>query len=273
MTRLKSPKGFQFSNPLTKEMLDFYDEYGFLHFHNFISTETVATFRKEIKLIEKKWISNGIEKVNGVPLKYGTDVDGSKIVQRFAFASLYSQILSEFLKDQRFEALFPLLGPDADNPRIGESEKDGLVINHYINTDQSKFTRMGWHTDCIRDVFYGKKIMPMLNVGIHLTDAVGDGSGLKLLPGTHKQPIMSLLFKKPYFVDHRPDKNEIGINTRAGDLTVHDGRLWHRVGQCSTVGEGSRRQVMYIPLISGSYLVKDEKSPTQLYHRLQGLAK
>jgi ectoine hydroxylase len=266
-------KKFQFCNPLSQEHLDFFEEHGYLHFSNFITRETVEVFRKEMKAIEKQWLEAGIEKVNGVPIKYGFDADGTKIVQRFAFSSQYSSILSEFLKDPRFDALFPLLGPEADNPRIGENEKDGLVINHYINTERSRFSRMGWHTDCIRDVFYGKKIMPMLNVGIHFTDALTDGSGLRILPGTHKQKMMSLLFKKPYFLYHEPDENEIGIHTSAGDLTVHDGRLWHRVAQSSIVGEQSRRQVMYVPLISGSYLLKNENSPTPFYQRFYNIVK
>ena len=44
---------------------------------------------------------------------------------------------------------------------MGLEEKDGLVINHYVNVDGSKFTRMGWHTDSVRDLFLGqRRIMP-----------------------------------------------------------------------------------------------------------------
>lgn len=270
---LKDYPSFEFSSPLTAAQLDFFEEYGFLHFKNFITRDTVALFRREMKSIEQKWVAQNIEKVNGVPIKYGYDVDGSKIVQRFAFSSQHSAVLHEFLLDPRFQALYPLLGPGAVNPRVGENEKDGLVINHYINTDTSRFTRMGWHTDCLRDVFYGKKIMPMLNVGVHLTDAVENNGGLRLLPGTHKQNLLNLLFKKRYFFDHDPDKNEIGLMTSAGDLTVHDGRLWHRVAQSSLIGEKSRRQVMYVPVICGELAVKNEKSKTLFYQRFQNMVK
>lgn len=264
---------FEFSSPLTPEQIDFFETYGFLHFRNFITQETVSLFRREMKEIEKKWVENNIEKVNGVPIKYGQDVDGSRIVQRFAFSSQHSDVLHEFLQDPRFPALYPLLGAGAHNPRMGENEKDGLVINHYINTENSNFSRMGWHTDCLRDVFYGKKIMPMLNVGVHLTDAIENNGGLKILPGTHKQNLFNLLFKKRYFFDHNPDKNEIGLKTKAGDLTIHDGRLWHRVAQSSIVGEQSRRQVMYVPIICGELAIKNEKSKTQLYQRFTYLGK
>lgn len=270
---LKDYPRFEFSSPLTAEQVDFFEEYGFLHFKNFINHDTVELFKREMKAIEQNWIEQNVEKVNGVPIKYGFDVDGKKIVQRFAFSSQHSAILHEFLQDPRFQALFTLLGPQAENPRVGENEKDGLVINHYINTNISSFTKMGWHTDCLRDVFYGKKIMPMLNVGVHLTDAVENNGGLKLLPGTHKQNLFNLLFKKRYFFDHDPDKNEIGLKTSAGDLTVHDGRLWHRVAQSSIVGEKSRRQVMYVPVICGEFAIKNENSKTLFYQRFQKLVK
>lgn len=270
---LKDYQTFEFSAPLTSEHIDFFEKYGFLHFRNFINKDTVALFRREMNTIERKWVEEKVEKINGVPIKYGHDVNGSKIVQRFAFSSQHSDVLHEFLQDPRFHALFPLLGPEAVNPRVGENEKDGLVINHYINTDESNFTRMGWHTDCLRDVFYGKKIMPMLNVGVHLTDAVENNGGLRLLPGTHKQNLLNLLFKKRYFFDHDADKNEIGLKTQAGDLTVHDGRLWHRVAQSSIIGEQSRRQVMYVPVICGDYLIKNKNSKTLFYQRFQNLVR
>lgn len=270
---LKEIPSFEFTSPLTREHIDFFEEFGFLHFRNFINSDTVALFRREMKAVEKKWLTENVEKVNGVPIKYGFDIDGSKIVQRFSFSSQYSDVLHEFLQDPRFQALYPLLGPNVVNPRIGENEKDGLVINHYINTEISNFSRMGWHTDALRDVFYGKRIMPMLNVGVHLTDAIENNGGLRILPGTHKQNLLNLLFKKRYFFDHEPDKNEIALMTKAGDLTIHDGRLWHRVAQSSIVGEVSRRQVMYVPVICGEYMIKNKDSKTQFYQRFTKLGK
>ena len=132
---------------------------------------------------------------------------------------------------------------------------------------------MGWHTDCLRDVFYGKKILPMLNVGIHLDNSSPANGGLRLIPGSHNQKLLSLLFKKKYFLDHKPDKDEIGLTVKAGDLTVHDGRLWHRVALSPLKGEESRRRVMYVPIISGDYKLKNEKSPTLLYQKFSKLVK
>jgi ectoine hydroxylase-related dioxygenase (phytanoyl-CoA dioxygenase family) len=262
---------FTLLEKLTSEQVDFFERYGFLHFKSFLNQSSVTEIIKASEDVQEKWVKENREKVNGVPIKYGSDIDGRKIVQRFAFASKFSPTLQELLQDSRFKALFPLL--QSYNERVGENEKDGLVINHYINTDTSKFTKMGWHTDCLRDVFYGKKIMPMLNVGIHLDNSSPANGGLRLIPGSHKQKLLSLLFKKKYFLDHKPDKDEIGLTVQAGDLTVHDGRLWHRVALSPLKGESSRRRVMYVPVIGGDYKLKDEESPTLLYQKFSKLVK
>jgi ectoine hydroxylase-related dioxygenase (phytanoyl-CoA dioxygenase family) len=262
---------FSLAEKLTKEQLEFFEEFGFIHFNGFLNPDAVKQVHKAMDDVQSHWISENREKVNGVPIKYGFDMDGKKIVQRYAFASLFNPTLHELLQDKRFEALFPLL--QVDGGRIGENEKDGLVINHYINTENSGYSKLGWHTDCLRDVFYGKKIMPMLNVGIHLDNSSPENGGLRLIPGSHKQSLFSLLFKKKYFVDHRPDKDEIGLTVNAGDLTVHDGRLWHRVALSPLKGEISRRRVMYVPIIKGKYNPKSEDSPTLLYQRLSKYVK
>jgi len=255
---------------LTAEQKQFFKKNGIIHFPGFISRETVANIWKACEEIQSQWIAENKEVVNGIPVKWGNDVDGKRIVQRFAFANQHSPVLAELLRDPRFNALLALVGPGA---RLGINEKDGLVVNHYVNTDASKFTQMGWHTDSIRDVFLGKRILPMLNVGIHLDDQDPANGGLRLLPGTHEQGIFSMVFKKKYFLNNEPDEREVAFRIGAGDLTVHDGRCWHRVERSRLVGEASRRRVMYIPIIAGKYDPKRADSPTPFYHRFGHLVK
>ena len=256
---------FYLDKVLTQEQKDFFDKYGFLHFKNFISKETVSLILQESEKIQQEWIEADRKTVNGVPIKYGFDVDGKKIVQRFAFTNHFSSLLDNLLKDERFKSLFDLIG--TDDVRIGEHEKDGLVFNHYVNTSESNFSQMGWHTDAPRDLFLGQKIMPMLNVGIHLDECKFENGGLRVLPGTHKQNVLKLLFGKKYFIDNNDDSREVGFDLHPGDLSVHDGRLWHRVKQSPKFGEESRRRVMYIPFVTGKYKPKDENSKTPFYHR------
>ncbi|KFF15180.1 phytanoyl-CoA dioxygenase family protein [Flavobacterium hydatis] len=267
---VSSYKTFTLTEQLTNEQIAFFNEHGFIHFKKFINQETVSSIIDASKQVEQNWIENDLQKVNGVPIKYGKDLDGSPIVQRFAFINQHHQTLSGLLLDPRFNSLLQLAG---DGARLGTEEKDGMVFNHYINGPESKFTKMGWHTDGLRDIFYGAKLNPMLNVGIHLSTLKPENGGLKIIPGTHKQSIYQMLFRKKYFLDNKPDSEEVSINPEAGDLTIHDGRLWHRVAESSISGEESRRRVIYIPIIAGKYAPKNENSPTVFYQRFAGIVK
>ncbi len=257
---------FYFSGSVTPEQQDFFDRYGIIQFKKFVDPSTVTLFLKETANVQNYLLENDIKKVNGIPLKFGTDVDGSRLIQRIAFTSFYSKALGEFLKNRMLEKLLALMGPYEG--RIGETEKDGLVFNHYVNTMESKFTQLGWHTDSPRDLFLGSRILPMLNIGLHLDNCHSSTGGLRVIPGTHKQGLFRMLFRKKYFIDHKADKKEVGFDIEAGDLTIHDGRIWHRVQQSSLSGEQSRRRVLYFPAITGDYHPKNEHSATPFYHKL-----
>ncbi|MFZ6025381.1 MAG: phytanoyl-CoA dioxygenase family protein [Bacteroidota bacterium] len=259
---------FKLGDTVTPEQLDFFDTHGVIVFRNFIDKEKVATYISELQQLEKQWLDEKKDKINGIPLKFGKDDQGNTTIQRLCFSSLYSNPLHDLLGDERLKALTAFLQPYEG--RIAENEKDGLVINNYINTANSTFTQMGWHTDSPRDLFMGQKIMPMLNVGIHLDTCMFENGGLRVLPGTHKQGMFKLLFGKKYFIDNNDDPREVGFDIYSGDLSVHDGRLWHRVKQSPKFGEESRRRVMYVPIVTGKYKPKDENSKTPFYHRFTG---
>lgn len=259
---------FTLGSELTEEQIAFFDKHGFIHFENFISPEKVSDIISSVYEVQKSWIANNVEVVNGIPIKYGFDEDGSKIVQRYAFTNQYSSEVSDLLKDARLQSLKTLLPEGA---RIGENEKDGVVFNHYVNVPNSNFKQLGWHTDSARDIFYGSKVLPMLNVGVYLDDSNEENGGLRILPGTHKQKLFDLLFRKTYFFNNNTDKSEVLVRAKKGDLVIHDGRMWHRVAQSPHFGEKSRRRVMYIPVLVGKYQPKNEKSKTPFYLRFQKL--
>jgi phytanoyl-CoA hydroxylase len=257
---------FELGEQLTQEQKTYFDKNGVILFKHFLPKETVELYKAEVNRVAQQMLSEGIDKVNGTPLKFGYDLDGSKMIQRICFTNHYSDMLQILLKDPRLHGLAELLGPYEG--RIGHDEKDGLVTNQYVNAEGSKFTHMGWHTDSPRDLFLGQKIMPMLNIGIHLDQCLFEDGGLRVIPGTHKQGMFKLMFGKKYFIDHKEDPREVGFDIEAGDLSVHDGRTWHRAQSSPHQGERSRRRVMYVPLITGKYMPKDKNSKTPFYHKL-----
>ncbi len=262
---------FTLSNQLSKEQIEFFDDNGFIHFKNFLQPNQVQGVIDALMILQEKWIADDVKQVNGIPIRYGFDENNNKIVHRFAFTSLHCELIHELANLSAIKSLTKLM--DVPDARIAENEKDGVVVNQYINTGNSNMKQMGWHTDSLRDVFYGKRVMPMLNVGINLTDSKEQQGGLKVLKGTHKQGMYGMMFKKPYYVNNEADKNEVSIDTDAGDLTVHHGHIWHRVAPAPVIGIVSRRITMYIPIVCGKYMPKDENSFTPFYHKMNIFAK
>jgi hypothetical protein len=255
---------------ITDEQSRFLDEHGFLIFSRVIPAERIQLVLAELDRIEARWLEERRRKVFGIPIYYGRDPGGRPYVQRFAFTSLFSEPISSLVNDPRFAAIRSLVGGDA---RIGEREKDGVVVNRYLNAPGSAYPRLGWHTDGLRDLFYFRMPKRMLNVGLHFDRCAAPQGGLRLIPGTHRQGFLSMLARKLYFISHRPDSEEIAIETEPGDLTVHDGRLWHRVARASQTGLASLRRTMYVPYLTDAYQPKDERSATPLYHRLGALVR
>ncbi len=262
---------FTCNGELDAEQINFFNKNGFIHFASFISKDDVQRLWNSIVSVHEQWIAENKTKVHGIPIVFGEDENGNKIVQRSPFTSLFSDELHSFIRGEKLKPFIRLLS--AQDARIAENEKDGVVVNHYINHKKSELKQMGWHTDSARDIFYFHKVQPMLNIGIYITDSTREQGGLRVLPGTHRQKIHELLFKKKQFISLREDKNEVAIEARAGDLVIHHGAIWHRVAMSGNQGALSRRITMYVPVICGKPIVKGDHSKTPFYHKLRFLAK
>ncbi len=257
---------FKLGEVITEEQLAFLEVYGFLHFKNVLSPDEVETMLSEAGRIEAEHLEKGVKKVNGVPIMWGVRPNGKDCAYRLPFTSEYSEGIKTIITDSRFEPLLPLVGDDA---RIGHREKDGVVINRYINEPGPGRPRLGWHTDGLRDLFYGRMPQKMLNFGLHLTDCPKEQGGLRLIPGTHKQSFWQFCTHKIYFLSHDNDANQIEVEAEAGDLTVHDGRLWHRVERSTFCGDESIRRSLFLPIQTGPYEPKDENSAVPKYLYLE----
>lgn len=244
----------------------FLERHGFLLFTEVASAVEVDTILAEVDRIEADLLAKGERKVYGVPVWFGLDPDGNDYLFRMGFTSVHSPFLSEFVRHDRFEPIRTLIGADA---RIGEREKDGVVFNRYVRAASSLRPNLAWHTDALRDVFYNWKMPgPMLNVGLHFDRIRPTDGGLHIVPGTHNQGTWSTLFSKIHFVSDGPDKNELAVETWPGDLTVHDGRMWHRVVASPETGWPSLRRSMYVPYVCDAYQPKSETSATPAYMRV-----
>ena len=63
----------------------------------------------------------------------------------------------------------------------------------------------------------------------------------------------------------------MAVVAEAGDLTIHDGRMWHRTALATVEGDASERCVSYLPLMDGPVKRKHEGSATPFYFHLKSL--
>ena len=264
-------KKFKLVDKVEDEHVEFFNKYGFVHFPGFITQEHVQRIIQSLNTAYEKLAAEETQTINGIPLNYGFDETGKRIVHRLPFSNLVADEVAKLFDDERFKLLSKFI-PDYES-RLGLKEKDGVVTNYYINAENSNFRQMGWHTDVTRDVMLGRKLYPMINVGIYLDDSSETNGGLRIIPGSQNQSVMSMLFTKVQFVNTKKDPKEIMLTAKAGDLALHDGRTWHRVGKSMHMGAKSRRRVMYVPLICGPVKERDENTKTPFYHKLNKLAK
>ena len=260
---------FELGAQLTAEQQDFFDTHGFIRFREFASPHECDTLAHALDTLSERFAAEDRDTVLGIPLQYGQRPDGQRYVQRFAYASHYSEDIAAFVREPRFEPVRQLCGAQA---RLAEVEKDGVVVNDFVREEGSTWKRLGWHTDGLRDLFYLSMPEPMLNVGLYLDDCPKEKGGVRLLPGTHTQGFFKMAFSKLYFMDHRPDPKEVALETRRGDLTIHDGRLWHRTALSEITGAASRRRTMYMAYVDGPARPRTEESAMPFYHRLRRLA-
>ena len=259
---------FTLGNHLTAEQKSFYDKYGFVVFSNVFSAEQIALVTEELERQKQLVADSGKTRINGVPIKFGIDAQNKVIPQRTPFMNLLSPVIDQLVRDPRLKVLLEFI----PNSRFGYSERDGVVINHYVSGAKSKFKKLGWHTDSIRDIFYLEKVRPMLNVGIHVSPSSEKHGGLRIIPGTHQQSLWKLLTGKLHIIGHAPDPNELIVEVAVGDLTIHDGRLWHRASG-PTEALGHIRKTIYFPILCGPYAPKDENSKPPLYLRFMSNVK
>jgi len=257
---------FTLGSRITGVQQAFLDEHGFLVFAQVATAAELEAMEAGIRDLERRWLAEQRKTVYGIPLFVGEDPEGNPFIQRFAFSSVFCPEIRAFVRHER---LLPVRSVIGLNTRVGDEERDGVVFNRNLNVPGSVYKGVAWHTDALRDVFYMRTPQRQLNVGLHFDRIRKEDGGLRLLPGTHRQGLWSMCTTMPHFVSQKDyPGQEVAVETEPGDLTVHDGRMWHRVVPSPHMGWRSLRRSMYVPYLTDEYSPKREDSPTPAYHHL-----
>ncbi len=240
---------------------------GFIVFAGAAAPQEVERVLAEMDAVERKLLDEGIERVCGVPVWFGTGPTGEPWLQRMGFSSYHSEWLEEFVTDDRFEPVRRLIGADA---RIGRHPREGRrgVQSVPQPARQSQIEPRLAHRRAARRVLQLAYARTDAQRRAALRPYPPQDGGLRLLPGTHTQSAWSTLFRKVHFVTDDDDPQELAVETWPGDLTVHDGRMWHRVKASPHTGRRSIRRSMYVPYVVDTYQPKDDSTPTNTYMRV-----
>ena len=262
---------FTLRGPLDAEQRDFLDTYGYIHFRAFATPAEIEMIREELGRIEAAWIAERRQTVNGIPIRYGTRPDGSRYVNRFAFTSLFSRRLRDFLADERWEAVRARLRP----PSSGSgSTRRTASWSTSSSTSRARATSgsAGTSMRCATSSTGACRSRCSTSASISTT-RTATRARCASCPAATSRACWRMLFGKLHFLDHRDDPREVILEADAGDLTFHDGRTWHRVGKAQTTGLASLRRTMYLPFLTGPFEPKTETSPMPLYHRFSARAR
>lgn len=102
---------FTLGDYLTEEQIKFFDKNGFIHFRGAVTLDEVKAIIASTEDLQKKWITKGIKKINGVPIKYGHDENGNEIVHRFPFTSQYCEPVPSRFPRSRASTCAPATAP------------------------------------------------------------------------------------------------------------------------------------------------------------------
>ncbi len=241
------------------------NEHGWLRVPGVVSAQELLVLQEALDAAAQELLDQGRETVLGLPLLFSATPDGGRRVARLAYASHYVPAVAQLVHDPRFDTFRRLVHPDA---QLAERSRMGVIYNDLHGVPGGS-SQMGWHTDGHKLLFRGRWPVENLQICLHLDDAPAAAGGVRVLPGTHNQGLGGLLFGKLLFVDKRPDVAELPLEASAGDVTIYDGRLWHRTDP----GElpDSRRRQLWLKYLAEPEPERTETTPASLFLRAQGL--
>ncbi len=260
---------FTLGASITAEQRAFLDEHGFLVFAKVAKLGRGRDDHERlIDRLEAMWIAEDRKSVRGIPLFWGKNA-GKPFLQRFPFTSTFSPDIQGVRSRRAVRA-------DPRSRRLGRARRRRRERRrrhqplHQRARQHSSAPRLA-HRRPSRSL-----LPPHAEADAQHRASLGSLHRRQRRPPPHpRQPwprqgfwLYDVSFRKPYFVSHAADANEVTVETEPGDLTVHDGRLWHRVAVSTRTGPASLRRSMYVPYLTDPYEPKSEQSKMPLYHRL-----
>lgn len=246
---------FRFNPSHLKAYKAFLKANGFIHFKGFFDSERMLEvshqFTQAFESAEK-----GLKNRAKTPYLV-TGQESNNEVQRIPFLTTHAPFFHTFILEEVMSAIRPL---GFEKYRVGFDERNGVVATKF-NNKKDGWSKIGWHTDIGNSLYYVQHREHYFNVGLHLDQSDETNGCLHVLPGTQRQSAFMLYTKKAAFLDNRKDPHESSIETEPGDLTIHDGRLWHRVSPVT-----KQRRVLYFNLLKGKKLEAKtaDSSPTYM---------
>ena len=193
---------------LTEQQVNHFQTFGFCTFRNFFSPDELQRYTREFEHGLDRWIEGGKH-------------DGSK--REFAlFMYEWTPYIASLIDEDRFvKTAETFLG----KPVIGNSTNG----NYYIGDTQ-------WHPDGAKP----DPEMAGIKFAIYLDPIDGSSGALRVIPGSHKEPLHTTLSKDPVNAyGCRPDEvPAYACVSRPGDVVAFHSATWH-----SSFGGSSHRRM------------------------------
>jgi hypothetical protein len=209
------------------EMRAFFDATGYLHVRSVFTPEEVAFYGAEVERCRAQTTPGDGDSW------WSVNAAGREVITRINYLDRFSNPLLELARDPRLARFARLAGPDL---RVCDDRLDGpMVFIKNANLVKGNGDLL-WHVD---DGLGGHPVMcPLIQAGIQLDPANAANGQLKLLAGSHR-------YAKHWIAwGAEGDLPVVALETRPGDLTLHDGDTMHST-PAPTSDDAGRRVLYY----------------------------
>jgi hypothetical protein len=207
-------------------MRAFLETAGFLHVRAAFSSEEVAALGAEVDRVR-----DALEPGTG-DCWWSLTEGGDQVVTRINYLDRWSEAIKAACWDERVQRLGRLLGSQF---RVCDDRLDGPMAFIKNSGVASGLGNLEWHQD---DGLGGHPVMcPLMQVGIQLDAANAENGQVWLLAGSHRHS------KHPLAWGEEGDNPVVQLVTEPGDVTVHNGDIYHTTPP--PTGHRAGRRVLY----------------------------